>query len=182
MTEMLLEYGVVIDTVTGEVCSKIEGSSGVLGATSRSLPPGRMVVPTPSEAIRPAGLEVDLDLLKQRASANVGATAELARHRFVTPGEAKSMSYMQKANEARAWSVNSSAVTPILAAEAAVRGMSMTELATEILEMEAAWIAAEAQINAAEMGAKQAIQSATNIAQIVAAGSIDWDTVTSPQP
>ncbi len=76
--------------------------------------------------------------------------------------------------EARAWSLDNDTTTPFLSAEAAARGVTIADLAAEVIQLADAWVAIGAAIEGLRMGAKAAVGRATNLGAIVAAGKVDW--------
>ena len=108
------------------------------------------------------------------ATAKVDVEAEAARAGFLTPGTGQAMTYTYKADEAKAWSADTSAPTPFLSAEALARGMTIADLVAEVLASIAAWTMIGARIEAARMGAKVAIATAADIDGVEAAMAIDW--------
>ena len=106
--------------------------------------------------------------------AKIDAEAEATRLLFITPGAGQMMSYIQKREEASAWTLDNNAVTPVISAEAAALGKTVAEIVADVQASAALWIAGEALINATRLGAKKALSEADNIPDIVAAAAIDW--------
>ena len=124
--------------------------------------------------IEPPDPVVQLAVARARCIAKIDVDAEAARAPFLTPGTGQAMTYTYKAAEAKAWSADNAAPTPFLSAEALARGMTIADLAAEVLASIGAWTAIGARIEAARMGAKVAIAAAGDIDAIEAAVTIDW--------
>ena len=130
-------------------------------------------------AVIAAHQPVNLAAIKAELKAKVAADAEACRLRFITPGAGKAMSYQEKLAEARLVLDDPAAVTsdlvPILAAEAAARGITVQQAAELVHGTYRAFKAVEAQINATAILATKAISDASDAAAARAAyEAITW--------
>ncbi|MBD8638287.1 MULTISPECIES: hypothetical protein [unclassified Sphingomonas] len=165
-----MEYWIVYDLATG--AERWRGSGVTSAAAAQVLPEGLGIVLVPSQALE--GEALDLDVLRNTASASIDAQAEVIRQSILTPGAGQAMTYQRKEAEARAWSLDNDTTTPFLSAEAGAREMTIADLAAEIIELADAWVAIGAAIEGLRMGAKAAVGRAANLGAIVAAGKVDW--------
>ena len=165
-----MEYWVIYDLASGE--ERWRGSGSVGSAAQQQLPEELGVVIVPQAAL--VGAVLDLDVLRDTAAASIDAQAEVVRQSILTPGAGQAMTYQRKEAEARAWSLDNDTTTPFLTAEAGARGMTIANLAAEIITLADAWVAIGAAIEGLRMGAKAAVNRAANLGAIVAAGKVDW--------
>ena len=118
--------------------------------------------------------EVNLQPVKDSASAQVDVAAETEREKLITGGSGQAMTYVAKNAEALGWLANNAYPTPFLTAEAAAIGSTVAALAAEVRDAAIAWQTAGAAIEGKRRKAKVDIQAATNIAEIHAAMQVDW--------
>lgn len=116
----------------------------------------------------------DLDALAAELLAELDAGAEATRLQFITPGAGQGMTYQYKSAEAAAWVADNTVPVPFLAAEAQARGMTVPQLVEEVRANAAAWTAIGSRIEAARMGAKTAVRSATSASAMISAAKVDW--------
>lgn len=121
--------------------------------------------------------EINLDPVRQALYQQIDAAAENVRLRFITPGAGQAITYIWKAQEAKAYLQDASAETPILTAEAAAVGTTVAALAAEVEAATQAWLNIGTKIEAARRAAKTEVAAASNIATMHAASQIDWDQV-----
>lgn len=171
-----MEYWIVYDVATGG--ERWRGSGAIGSAAQQQLPAGLAAVVVPSAVI--AGEALNLDLLRGTIMIRIDAAAEQVRQRFLTPGAGQAMTYARKEAEARAWTLDSTAATPFLSAEAPARGMTIAALATEVIQLADAWTAIGSAIEGMRMGAKTAIAAAHTLGAIVAAAQVDWSSLDAP--
>ena len=164
------DFWIVYDLASGE--ERWRGSGSVGSAAQQQLPEGLGVVIVPQAAL--VGAMLDLSVLRDTAAANIDAQAEAVRQSILTPGAGQAMTYQRKEAEARAWSLNNDTTTPFLSAEADARGMTIADLAAEVIQLADAWVATGATIEGLRMGAKAAVGRAATLGAIVAAGKVDW--------
>lgn len=122
--------------------------------------------------------------LRAQMASRIDAEAEAARHRWITPGAGQAMEYQATQAEADAYlaahaspgGVPTASAWPWLAAEQAARGSGVTllELAEEVIALRDAWVTAGSQIKALRRAAKIAIGAATTPAEIRAAAQVNW--------
>ncbi|WP_159866907.1 hypothetical protein [Novosphingobium sp. 9U] len=105
--------------------------------------------------------------------------AEMVRLRFVSDGAAQMLTYTTKAAEARAYIADNSSAVPFLSAEASARDMTVAALAHEVMAMVEQWTMIGSRIEGRRMGAKAALGTASNLAEIAVAIGIDWSDVTA---
>ncbi len=165
-----MEHWIVYDLETGD--ERWRGSGVAGSAALQEVPDDLGVVIVPQAAI--VGAALDLDVLRDTAAASIDAQAEVIRQSILTPGAGQAMTYQRKEAEARAWSLDSDTTTPFLSAEASARGMTIADLAAEIITLADAWVAIGAAIEGLRMGAKAAVGRAANLGAIVVAGKVDW--------
>ena len=168
-----MEYWIVFDPVSGLELWRGGGSAG--SAAQQDMPEGAALVVVPQAVI--AKSEIDLDRLRACLALRVDAEAEAIRQRFLTPGAGQAMTYQAKQAEARAWVSDNSLPTPFLSAEAPARGMTVADLADEVIRLSDAWTMIGAAIEGMRMGAKSAIAEAGTLGAIVAASRVDWTTL-----
>ncbi|MBY9062295.1 hypothetical protein K7957_05045 [Sphingomonas yunnanensis] len=165
-----MEYWIIYHLETGEPLIRGSGSAGA--AALQQLPDGAGIVVVPQKVV--AQPELDLVALRVAMAARVDQEAEALRMRYLTPGAGQAMTYTRKEAEARAWTVDSTAATPFLSAEATARGISLAQLAPEVIAQADAWVPLGAAIEAVRMGTKAAIMRAGSLGEIVAAASRSW--------
>jgi len=165
-----MEYWIVYDLASG--AERWRGSGVTGAAAGQVLPEGLGIVLVPSAAL--GGEMLDLGVLRETAAASIDVQAEAMRQSILTPGAGQAMTYQRKEAEARAWSLDNDAATPFLSAEASARGLTIADLAAEIIQLADAWVAVGAAIEGLRMGAKAAVGRAANLGAIVAAGKVDW--------
>ena len=109
--------------------------------------------------------------IKTSALASIDRAAEAARLRWVTPGEVKQAVYAAKAAEADRLAQDADpdpADYPLLAPEAAARGLSLTEFGAVVRSTRDTWLAVAGQIEASAVTAKAAISAAADAAAVQA--------------
>lgn len=118
----------------------------------------------------------DLAAVKAAVKASISAAAETARHKYITPGSGKAMSYQEVAAEAkRHVATGGAGEYPFLAARVASgRYPDIATAVTATLALEAAWTAVGAAIDEIEDRAKLAIDAATTVDQVRAAEQATW--------
>lgn len=168
---------VVYDRETGVVLYRGADQSGAAGQVG-TLPPTQAAMDVPVEAL--STIPLDLGPIRAVMVAQVDMTAERTRMLFLTPGEGQALTYSYKADEARRWTADGSVETPFLTAEAAARGMTVADLAAEVLTAIAAWTTIGASIEAARMKAKAEIIASDSLPALAAAGGVDWAAVIAP--
>lgn len=133
---------------------------------------GEAVIEAAHEVITVA--EVNIAPIKEHLAAQIDAEAEAFRLRFITPGAGQAITYLRKEQEAAAYLADSGASVPLLEAEAAVTGVTVTALAAEVAAASAQWLIIGTAIEARRRQAKIAVQAATNVAEAHAAAIVDW--------
>ena len=123
----------------------------------------------------------DPAVLKARLKANIDASAEKERLKYVTPGSAQSMVYNAKNAEANAYlAVVDAGGTPtpedypIINAEAIATGATIADTVTLVKTTALAWYSVAAQIEAQRMAAKQAVEAAATVQDAITAAEVTW--------
>lgn len=165
-----MEYWIVYDRATGAQVWRGSGSPGVAAAQDLDDSLGIIIVP---QAVVQTP-EINLDVLRAYLAANIDAQAEQVRQQFLTPGAGQGMTYIRKEMEARAWMVDNQAATPFLTVEAAARGMTLAELAAEVIQLADAWVSIGSTIEGLRMGAKTTIARAVTFGEVVLASEVEW--------
>lgn len=104
-----------------------------------------------------------LDLIKSEIKARLDAAAENERLKYITSGSGQAMTYQQKAAEAAACLADTDpdpADYPLLAAEIGITGATLEDVADAVCAAHQAWRVIGAQIEAARLGGKAAIDGA----------------------
>lgn len=170
-----MEYWIVYDLATGAPLYPGSGSPGT--AALQPLPEGAGLVLVPRQVMTADWPNLDLAPLRAALAIEVDQQAEQVRLRFLTPGAGQAMTYTRKEAEARAFVADAGAATPFLAAEAPARGMTVAELAAEVIALADAWCLIGSAIEGLRMGAKTAIARAATLGEIVAAARVSWEEV-----
>lgn len=127
--------------------------------------------------IRPLTAD-ELAVQKADLKARIDAVAETERLKYITPGAGQAMTYQQKAAEAAACLVDTNPDPtdyPLLAAEIGITGASLAEVAQTVYDAHQAWRVIGAQIEAARLGGKAAIDAAETAEDAQAAfGAVTW--------
>ena len=118
-----------------------------------------------------------LDAYKDEVKAEVDAVVEKLRLRFVTPGSAQAMVYVEKEAEARAFSAGSTEAIPHITLEAEETGQSVTQLASIVVMMADRWKLVSARLEAKRQGVKKQISEATDHSGVTLAAKVDWEAV-----
>lgn len=124
---------------------------------------------------------VELGELKAGLKAQIDADAEAERLKYITPGAGQAMAYLQKAMEATAYLGETDpdpADYPLLAAEIGITGATLAEVAQAVHDAHQMWRVIGAQIEAARLGGKAAIDAAETAEDAQAA----FEAVTWPSP
>lgn len=169
-----MKHFVVYDLATGNVLRAGTCLDQDLEAQAQ---PGEGVIEASADSVIVA--EVNLDPVRNSLMAKIDAEAEDVRGRFITPGAGQAMTYLRKEAEAKAWLADHNAATPFLTAEAASTGTTVALLAADVAARAAAWSVIGPKIEAARLGAKKAVKAATNIGQMHAAATVNWQAVIS---
>lgn len=110
---------------------------------------------------------LDLIVVKAQLKRAVDDAAEIERLKYITGGAGQAMTYARKTDEARRVEAAIAAEEdvqpadyPLLAASLGIDGSTIAEVAAVIIAMDAAWAQIGAAIEAARLGAKQAIDAA----------------------
>lgn len=119
----------------------------------------------------------DMALMRARASAEVDASAEAARGRWITTGAGQAMEYLLTEQEARAYEAGEEGPFPLLEAELDARGgtvLTLSDVAAEVLVLAGAWRMAAAEIKRRRRAAKLAIEAADTPAKVARAADVAW--------
>ncbi|MGI6245181.1 MAG: hypothetical protein ACOYJQ_05375 [Pseudochelatococcus sp.] len=105
----------------------------------------------------------DLAALKAALKAGIDAQAEAGRQRYITPGAGQALTYQAKAAEAaRHIESGGAGDYPLLAAEIGITGATLAEVADVVHAAYQQWLAIGAQIEAARLAAKAAVEAASD--------------------
>jgi hypothetical protein len=116
--------------------------------------------------------------LKAILKAKIDQQAESVRLQFITGGSGQAMVYQQKEMEAQRY-FQDGTIGAHIQAEATATGASVSDVATMVVAMAAQWLAVSAKIEGARMGAKAAVDAATQPGPIRQAAAVDWEAVLS---
>jgi hypothetical protein len=118
---------------------------------------------------------MDAAAIDSNLSRIIDMQAGEVRARFITVAPGMDMTYLRKEREAREWTEGANPEDfPLLACEAQVKGASVGAIAALVRSKADQWAYVAALIEAARMGAKQAVQAATTIEAKKAAAVVDW--------
>ncbi len=168
-----MEYWIVYDLATGEELYTGSGMPGT--AAYQQAPEGTGVIMVPQAVV--AQQPRNLGALKAALTLGVDNEAERRRGVIITALPGQVGTYLQKEAAARQWLADNSAPTAMLAPEAAARGMTVADLAAEVIANAEAWAYLSGQIEGLRFAAKVAIAGATTIGAIVQAAVIDWSSL-----
>lgn len=150
------------------------------------IPEGKQVVSTTVELVdgQPKYVHslrddpTPLEEHKRAAKASIDEAAELARLKYITPGVGQAMTYQQKAAEASACMADEDPRPeryPLLAAEVGITASTLAGVALVVSQAYAQWAVIGAAIEAARLGAKSAVDAATDAPAVHAvAETIVW--------
>jgi len=120
-----------------------------------------------------------LSELKDRIKRQIDAHAEAARGHFITQGTGQAMIYQRKAEEAKALiaagGTPNPADYPFLSASVGIEADNLAAVAALVLATEAAWVQVGTAIEAIRLGAKQAVDAATDTsAALAVVAGLNW--------
>ncbi|MDF2981413.1 MAG: hypothetical protein K0Q69_1185 [Devosia sp.] len=118
-----------------------------------------------------------LDAVKAELRERIDTEAEATRRKYITPGAGQALTYQQKAAEAARLQgdpVPDAAGYPLLAAEIGITAPTLAEVGQVVRAAHEAWMVLGAQIEAARLGAKKAIDLATTIEAACAGAEVMW--------
>lgn len=122
--------------------------------------------------VAPEEVQSRMGPARDAAKLRIDAAAEAIRLRYITPGSGQAMAYLQKHKEAVAFLADEQieeAEIPAIVAEVGITGTTKYEVAQVIVNMEAIWRQASAQIDSARLAAKNAVSAAATQQDIEAA-------------
>lgn len=172
----MFEHFVAYDLATGKELWRGSGPAGA--AQAQPLPDGVGILLVPQEVVRQ--VEIDLPALRAALEVGVDNEAERVRCRFATGLPLQVGAYWMKAEVARRWLADNTSSTVMLASEAASRGMTIADLAAEVVAKADAWAIVADAIEGIRFGAKRAIAEATTIGGIAQAAVVDWSVLDAP--
>ncbi|MCL7998006.1 hypothetical protein M8994_07100 [Brucella sp. 21LCYQ03] len=120
------------------------------------------------KVLTPYGIFIHLSDLKANLKAQVDASAETERLKYITPGHGQAMTYQQKVTEAQAFkaATNPQATDyPILSSEVGITADTLAEVADTVLTAFAQWQQIGAMIESIRLGAKRDIDAAEDEAE-----------------
>jgi len=119
-----------------------------------------------------------LEGVKSKLKADVDASAEAARLKYITPGAGQAMTYQQKTEEARRYIATESPALsdfPMISAEVGITADTPAGVCAVILDAYAQWQQLGAAFEAIRLGAKKAIDAAETVADAQAvADALVW--------
>jgi len=172
-----MEHWIVYDVATGAPLYPGSGSHGA--AALQMVPEGSDLLVVPPQVMTTDWPNINLAPLRASLAAMVDQQAEQIRMLFLTDGAGQAMTYTRKEAEARARLADPDAPTPFLSLEAVARGMTVDELAAEVVGQADQWVAIGSAIEALRMGAKSAIAAASTLPDLVTASTVDWQAIGS---
>jgi hypothetical protein len=171
-----VEFYVVYDIETGAFATKGQGPDG--SAALQQLEDGFAVMVVPRQAVQtrdPSG--IDMNAIRVSYAASVDQDADKIRSMFITNTPGQIATYLAKEAEARAVLAGGSGSTTFLSAEADALGITVAELAAEVVAQADQWRPIGARIEAARRKAKVQLSEAANLTAIHDAVQIDWQAV-----
>jgi hypothetical protein len=171
-----MEFWIVYDLATGEELYVGQGAIGT--AAYQQAPEGCGVILVPAAMVRQ--VPRDLDALRAALVMGVDNEAERMRATHITALPGHVSAYWLKAEAARRWLADNDASTVMLASEARARGMTIAELAAQVIAKADAWAIVADAIEGIRFTAKAAIEAATTIGAIAQAAVIDWTVLDEP--
>lgn len=169
-----MEFWFVYDRETGKVLWR--GQTPIGGSAVQQIPENASIIVVPQAVFETP--DIDLNILRAYLARTIDAEAELIRKSFLTPGEGQAMTYQRKEAEARSWVADNTAATPFLDAEAPARGMTIAELAAEVIQLADAWVVIGSAIEGLRMGAKTTIAASVTLEAVLLAATVDWRKIT----
>lgn len=163
---------------TGEFNGGWNGVDAGAGAFQQ-VPEGMGVLVVPLQAVAANG-SLNMPLIVSYFSALVDAGADRVCSNYVTNTPSQFETYRRKEEEARRVLAGDSGPTVFLSAEASALGITVEDLAGQVVAQADAWLPMAAAIEAARRKAKVDIAEAENLAALKAATIIDWQAVVSP--
>lgn len=104
---------------------------------------------------------VNLPALQHELKSRIDDAAEAERGRYITPGAGQALTYQHKAAEALRYLQSAGAGDyPLLSAEIGITGTTLADVAAVVHGAYQAWLAIGAQIEAARLAAKAAVDAA----------------------
>jgi len=171
-----MEFWIAYDTETGVELWRGSGTPGT--AAIQPLEDGVSLILVPQTVV--ASRVIDLDALREALKIGIDNEAERQRSRFITALPGQVGAYWMKADAARRWLTDNSSSTVMLASEATARGMTIADLAAEVVANADAWAFVADAIEGVRFAAKRAIAEATTIGGIAQAAVVDWSALDAP--
>jgi hypothetical protein len=163
---------------TGEFNGGWNGADAGSGALQQ-VPEGMGMLVVPIGAVAPDG-RLSLPVIVGYFAALIDAGADKVRSMFITNTPGQMATYLEKEAEARRILAGDDAATVFLSAEAAAIGISVADLAAEVVAQADMWRPIGARIEAARRKAKIGVASAPNLGALAQAAKIDWQAVVAP--
>lgn len=132
----------------------------LLTSSGYTIVDGVIVDPPPAE-------EIPLAVIKAGLKARIDADAEAERLKYITAGAGQALTYMQKSDEARRYLAEETPTEsdyPLLVAEVGITAENIHGVALVVSGAYAQWQQIGAAIEGSRLGAKAAIDNASNAA------------------
>jgi len=175
-----MEHYLLYNIETGATIQIGQGPADTVALYKSNLPPGVGIMQIPSQAVLPLG-GIDIDIIKASYGAGINADADKAAFAFGfnnTPRQVAT--YREKEAEARAVLADPDTPTLFLTIEADEMGITVQDLAQEVVAQADLWRPIGAKIEALRRKANARLAAATNVAEIAAAAQINWHAVVAP--
>lgn len=173
-----MEHWIVFDLASGE--ARWRGSGPYGAAAAQPLPEGLGVVIVPQAVVASPTDDLDLASLRAALINSVDMQAEQRRSLYITALPGQVGAYWLKEAVARRWLADNAVSTAALQPEATARGMTIAELAAEVIANAEAWELLSGVIEGVRFTAKVGIDTASNIGGIVQAATLDWSDLDAP--
>ncbi|HEX7856085.1 MAG TPA: hypothetical protein VF503_20585 [Sphingobium sp.] len=172
---MMQNIYVQFDRITGEFRGCVTCTANQAAQQSGDGTLDLLLVPTPPLSFGDDGHSViNWDIIRSGVAEIIDQSADTFCAQFITTGSTQRVRYDFKAEEARAFQANSDTSVPILAGEAALKGISVADLAASVLAKVDEEKQVAALVEPKRTFAKEQLASLTNIRDMVALAQIDW--------
>jgi hypothetical protein len=175
-----MEHYLLFNAETGALISVGQGPANTVTLQGSQLPDGVAIMQIPSQAVLALG-GIDMAIIQASYAASIDADADKVRSMFITNTPGQMATYLEKEAEARRVLAGIDGETLFLSAEADAIGVSVADLAQEVVTQADTWRPIGARIEAARRKAKLDVASAPHLAALADAAKIDWQAIVSPK-